>query len=65
VDLDLDHGPIVVQRAVAVEDEDDVDRLAARILEQEHQAYPDALRRVLGGRWRIEGRRVVFSHDAR
>ena len=47
VDEELDHGPVVVQRAVPVEDDDSVDTLSARILEQEHQAYPEALRRLL------------------
>ena len=59
VDLELDHGPIVVQRAVAVLESDDEGRLAQRILEQEHIAYPEALRLVLSGSWRVEGRRVV------
>jgi phosphoribosylglycinamide formyltransferase-1 len=60
VDEELDHGPIVVQRAVGVEDEDSVETLSARILEQEHRAYPEALRRLLTGRWRLEGRRLRF-----
>ena len=60
VDEELDHGPIVVQRAVPVVDGDDADALAARILEQEHQAYPEALRLLLTHPWRIEGRRVRF-----
>jgi phosphoribosylglycinamide formyltransferase-1 len=61
VDLELDHGPIVVQRAVAVEDADDADALAARILEQEHLAYPEALSKLLTLPWRVEGRRIVFG----
>jgi phosphoribosylglycinamide formyltransferase-1 len=61
VDLELDHGPIVVQRTVPVLEEDDEDALSARILEQEHQAYPEALRRLLGEKWRIDGRAVRFS----
>jgi len=59
VDLELDHGPIVVQRAVEVLESDDEESLAQRILEQEHIAYPQALRFVLTERWRIEARRVV------
>jgi phosphoribosylglycinamide formyltransferase-1 len=59
VDLELDHGPIVVQRAVEVRDGDDEDSLAQRILEQEHIAYPEALQFVLTERWRIETRRVM------
>ena len=61
VDLELDHGPIVVQRAVPVEDADDADALAARILEQEHLAYPEALAKLLAVPWRVEGRRIVFG----
>jgi phosphoribosylglycinamide formyltransferase-1 len=61
VDEELDHGPVVVQRVVAVEDTDTVDTLSARILEQEHRAYPDALRRLLTLPWRLEGRRLLFS----
>jgi phosphoribosylglycinamide formyltransferase 1 len=61
VDEELDHGPIVVQRAVPVEDGDSEEALAARILEQEHQAYPLALRRLLTESWRLDGRRVVFA----
>ena len=61
VDEGLDSGPIVVQRSVPVLDEDDADSLASRILEQEHLAYPEALRRLLIETWRVDGRRVVFG----
>ena len=61
VDLELDHGPIVVQRAVPVLPDDDEERLAARILEQEHFAYSNALQILLTQPWRIEGRRVVLG----
>ena len=61
VDAQLDHGPIVHQRAVAVRPEDDVEELAGRILEQEHLAYAEALRRLLTTSWRLAGRRVVFA----
>ncbi len=61
VDEGLDTGPIVEQRTVAVEDGDTVETLSARILENEHQAYALALRRLLSERWRIEGRRVRFE----
>jgi phosphoribosylglycinamide formyltransferase-1 len=60
VDLELDHGPIVVQRAVSVHGEEDAAKLAARILVEEHVAYPTALRRLLSEEWRIDGRQVVF-----
>jgi len=61
VDLELDHGPIVVQRVVPVLEDDDEDRLSARILEQEHKAYPEALSELLSRTWRLEGRQVVFG----
>ena len=61
VDLELDHGPIVVQRTVPVLEGDDEDRLAARILEQEHMAYPEALEALLTRGWSLQGRRVVFG----
>jgi len=61
VDLELDHGPIVIQRSVPVFSEDDEDRLSARILEQEHIAYPEALKALLTRPWSLDGRRVVFE----
>ena len=57
VDRDLDAGPIVAQRTVPVLDDDTAETLAARILEQEHLLYPEAIGLVLGGGWSIEGRR--------
>lgn len=64
VDAGCDSGPIVVQRVVEVRDDDTPETLAARILEQEHIAYPQALRLLLTRRWHIEGRRVVFAREA-
>jgi phosphoribosylglycinamide formyltransferase-1 len=61
VDHELDHGPILVQRSVPVLPDDTEDSLTGRILEQEHLAYPEALRVVLSRRWRIDGRRVVVT----
>ncbi len=61
VDELLDAGPIVIQRAVPVFDEDTEETLAARILEQEHQAYTEAIRIVLSGEFRIQGRRVLMG----
>ena len=61
VDLELDHGPIVIQRCVPVLADDDEDRLSARILEQEHIAYPEALKALLTQSWSLDGRRVVFG----
>jgi phosphoribosylglycinamide formyltransferase-1 len=59
VDEHLDHGAIIVQRAVPVLDADDDHSLAARILEQEHIAYTEAINIVLSGNYEIVGRRVV------
>src|SRR5437667_680676 len=59
VDEELDHGPIIVQKAIAVLDTDDEHSLAARILEQEHGAYSEAIRIVLLGQFEIKGRRLV------
>jgi phosphoribosylglycinamide formyltransferase-1 len=59
VDEHLDHGAIIVQRAVPVLDTDDDHTLAARILEQEHIAYTEAITIILGGNYDIVGRRVV------
>jgi phosphoribosylglycinamide formyltransferase-1 len=64
VDIDLDHGPIVVQRTVVVEGCTDAEELATRILVEEHRAYPEALVRLLTERWSIGGRRVVFGGGA-
>ena len=61
VDEGLDSGPIVVQRTVPVDDGDTAERLAARILDEEHRAYPEAMRRLLGERWRVVGRRLLFG----
>ncbi len=59
VDEELDHGAIIVQKAVTVLDTDDEHSLAARILEQEHVAYSEAIRIVLGGKFEVVGRRLV------
>jgi phosphoribosylglycinamide formyltransferase 1 len=59
VDEQLDHGAIIVQKAVPVYDTDDEHSLADRILEQEHIAYSEAIRIVLEGNYEIAGRRVV------
>ena len=59
VDEELDHGAIIVQKTVPVLDSDDERTLAARILEQEHIAYTEAIRIVLEGKFEIAGRRIV------
>lgn len=58
VDEELDHGPIILQRTVEVLEDDTVETLSARILEQEHIAYPEAVSRVLSPGFRVEGRRT-------
>ena len=60
----LDSGPILLQEAVPVTEDDTVERLSARILEAEHRIYPRAVRLVLDGRYRLEGRRVRLSAEA-
>jgi phosphoribosylglycinamide formyltransferase 1 len=57
VNGELDRGPIVMQRAIAVDDQDTPETLAARILEVEHAIYPEAVARILAGGWTIDGRR--------
>ena len=59
VDEELDHGAILVQKTVPVLDSDDERTLAARILEQEHIAYTEAINMVLEGKFEIAGRRMV------
>jgi len=54
---ELDGGPIVVQAAVPVRDDDTVELLSARILIEEHHLYPEAVRIMLNGGWRLDGRR--------
>jgi phosphoribosylglycinamide formyltransferase 1 len=62
VDEHLDNGPIILQKTVPVLDEDDVHTLSARILEQEHAAYSEAIGLVLSGEVEIQGRAVVKRH---
>ena len=64
VTAELDGGPIILQRAVPVLDTDTDRTLSARILVEEHRAYPEAVQIVLGGGWRIEGRTFVRSASA-
>jgi phosphoribosylglycinamide formyltransferase-1 len=59
VDEHLDNGPIILQKMVPVQDGDDVHTLSARILEQEHTAYSEAIGLVLSGEVEIQGRAVV------
>jgi phosphoribosylglycinamide formyltransferase 1 len=64
VDEELDHGAIIVQKAIPVLDTDDEPTLAARILEQEHLAYSEAIKLVLDGKYKIAGRRLVTKVTA-
>jgi phosphoribosylglycinamide formyltransferase-1 len=56
---ELDGGPIILQAAVPVLEDDTIERLAARILVEEHRIYPEAIDIVLGGGWAISGRRFI------
>jgi phosphoribosylglycinamide formyltransferase 1 len=64
VTRELDAGPIVLQAVVPVREDDTVDALSARILVQEHRIYPEAVRLVLAGGWRVEGRRFIGPASA-
>ncbi|SEB57472.1 phosphoribosylglycinamide formyltransferase [Terriglobus roseus] len=59
VDEAVDHGVIVLQRAIPVLDGDTAETLSTRILAEEHIAYPDAIQRVLSGRYAVQGRRYI------
>jgi phosphoribosylglycinamide formyltransferase 1 len=63
VDELYDHGPIIAQAVVPVEDDDTVETLAARVLEQEHRLYPQALRLLAEGRLEVQGRRVRIKRE--
>jgi phosphoribosylglycinamide formyltransferase 1 len=64
VDEELDHGAIIVQKAVQLRDDDNEHTVTARILEQEHLAYPEAINIVLGGKFEIAGRRLKIKETA-
>lgn len=63
VDNLYDHGPIILQRAVPVLDDDTPETLAARVFQEECRAYPEALTWIAEGRVRVEGRRVYVRRD--
>jgi phosphoribosylglycinamide formyltransferase-1 len=65
VDEAVDHGAVIVQRPVPVLDDDTVDTLSARILEQEHIAYSEAIARVVSGEYALSGRRYLRSGNGR
>jgi phosphoribosylglycinamide formyltransferase 1 len=60
---DLDDGPIILQAAVPVHEDDTVETLSARILVEEHRIYPEAIRRVLEGKWSLDGRRFLSGSE--
>lgn len=64
VDEAVDHGPIILQKVVPVEDQDTPETLSARILEQEHVAYAEGIARVLSGQYELIGRRYVRKDRA-
>jgi phosphoribosylglycinamide formyltransferase 1 len=63
VDEGLDSGPILTQAVVPVRDDDTAERLAARILVEEHRIYPQAIALAISQKYRIEGRRVICASD--
>lgn len=65
VDAGMDTGPIIIQAAVPVLDDDTEDSLAARVLEQEHRIYPEAIKLYAEGRLQISGRRVLIKSKGR
>lgn len=58
---ELDAGPIIMQAAVPVRDDDTYETLSTRILVEEHRVYPEAIQRIIAGGWRVDGRRVVTN----
>lgn len=65
VDEAVDHGVIILQKTVTINDDDTAVTLASRILEQEHLAYPEAISRVLSGEYIIENRRYLHTPSGR
>ncbi|HTK38499.1 MAG TPA: phosphoribosylglycinamide formyltransferase [Pyrinomonadaceae bacterium] len=64
VDEALDNGAIILQKAVEVRDDDTEETLSVRILEQEHAAYVEAVRRIVTGRLSFEGRKAIFNAES-
>jgi phosphoribosylglycinamide formyltransferase 1 len=62
VDREVDHGPIILQTAVAIRDDDTAESLSSRILREEHRILPEAIRLLTEGQLRFEGRRVLFKN---
>jgi phosphoribosylglycinamide formyltransferase 1 len=64
VDENLDAGPIILQAAVPIRDDDTPETLSGRVLKEEHRIYTEAVRIVLEGRYRMDGRRVLLTNLA-
>jgi phosphoribosylglycinamide formyltransferase 1 len=64
VDEAVDHGAIIVQRTVPVKDDDTAESLSARVLVEEHIAYPEAIARVVSGKYQLRGRRYIRGEAA-
>ncbi len=62
VDREVDHGPIILQTAVAIRDDDTTETLSSRILREEHRILPEAIRLLTENQLRFEGRRVLFKN---
>lgn len=62
VDEDMDHGPIILQKAVPIDESDTLESLEAKIHKTEHKLYPEAIQLLIEGRFKLEGRRVKFSN---
>ncbi len=62
VDREVDHGPIILQTAVVIRDDDTVETLSSRILREEHRILPEAIRLLTGDELRFERRRVLFKN---
>jgi phosphoribosylglycinamide formyltransferase-1 len=62
---ELDGGPIILQAAVPVLEDDTVETLSARILIEEHRIYPEAIRMAISGDWKLDGRRFLTRSRAR
>ena len=63
VDEEYDHGPIVMQRAVEVRDDDTPETLAERVLKVEHEIYPQAIKLFVEGKVKISGRKVIIKNE--
>lgn len=63
VDEEYDHGPIVMQRAVEVRDDDTPETLAQRVLEVEHEVYPQAIKLFVEGKIKVLGRKVIIENE--